>query len=156
MLRAGVKPPVPTLSAFLTHFEALFGGTGGSAMDPAAAASILEAFHAPITAREVAEAASHMASGKTCALATYPIDLLRGNQGGVLWEVVATLFNAFVDTGYPTALNNMLFMPLHKKGDETQCDNYRGIALMHPLGRLFSKVVTARLVADPHATRATS
>lgn len=156
MLRAGLKPPVPSLSAFLTHFEALFGGSGGEQLEPEAAAAILDALHLPITGREVAVAAGCMASGKTCALATYPIDILRGHEGGVLWEVIATLFNAFVDNGYPSALNNMLFMPLHKKGDETQCDNYRGIALMHPLGRLFSKVVTARLGADPHATRAAS
>ena len=48
----------------------------------------------------------------------------------------------------------MLMLPLHKKGDMAACDNYRGISLMHPLGRLFSKIITARLLRDPAARRA--
>lgn len=67
---------------------------------------------------------------------------------------MALLFNTFVDNGYPMELNRMLMLPLHKKGDMAACDNYRGISLMHPLGRLFSKVVTARLLRDPAARRA--
>ena len=67
---------------------------------------------------------------------------------------MALLFNAFVDNGYPVGLNDMLLLPLHKKGDMESCDNYRGISLMHPLGRLFSKVVTARLLRDPASVRA--
>ena len=69
---------------------------------------------------------------------------------------MAALFNAFVERGYPAELNRMLLLPLHKKGDEAACENYRGILLMHPLGRLFSKVVTSRLLHDPAAVRADS
>lgn len=125
-------------------------------MDPDAAAAILEALHEPFSAGEVAQAASLMAPGKSTALARYPIEYLRGHRGSGPWDVVALLFNAFVDQGYPADLNRMLLLPLHKKGDEAACDNYRGISLMHPLGRLFSKVVTARLLRDPGAVRADS
>ena len=96
------------------------------------------------------------ASGKSSALATYPIEFLKGHVLGVQWEILAVLFNAFVENGYPVELNRMLFLPLHKKGDEEACDNYRGISLMHPVGRLFSKVVTQRLLRDEAAVRADS
>ena len=49
----------------------------------------------------------------------------------------------------------MLLMPLYKsKGDKTDCNNYRGISLICPLGRLFAKVVLQRLESDPAAVRA--
>ena len=95
-----------------------------------------------------------MASGKSTALAVYAIELLKGHASPALWETVAVLFNAFINNGYPVKLNDMLMMPLHKKGALEDCDNYRGISLMHPLGRLFSKVVTTRLLHDPAAVRA--
>ena len=50
----------------------------------------------------------------------------------------------------------MLLLPLHKKGDKSDPDNYRGISLIHPLGRLFCKTVTNRLETDPNAKRAVS
>ena len=64
------------------------------------------------------------------------------------------MFNAFVERGYPSVLNHMLLMPLFKKDHPTECSNYRSISLMHPWGRLFSKVVVGHLKADPAATRA--
>ena len=68
--------------------------------------------------------------------------------------MLSELFNAFVERGYPRALNHVLLMLLFKKDNPTDCSNYRGISLMHPWGRLFSKVVVGRLEADLAATRA--
>lgn len=82
MLRAGIKPPAPSLTEFLTHFEALFGGEGAEAVPPEVAESILSALHSPITAAEVEAAASLMASGKSSGLGSYPIELLRGHGSG--------------------------------------------------------------------------
>ena len=96
-----------------------------------------------------------MASGKTTALARYRLELLRSPPSSHLWDVLALLFNSAVAGSFPSRLNHMLFMPVYKnKGAVTCCDNYRGIALMHPLNRLFSKVLTACLSTDPAAVRA--
>ena len=83
-----------------------------------------------------------------------PLEYIRGHRCGVIWGVFAELFNTFIARGYPAVLNRMLLMPLHKRDDPADCSNYRGISLMHPCGRLFSKVVVRRLEADPAATRA--
>ena len=65
------------------------------------------------------------------------------------------MFTRFARSGYPRVLSTLLLLPLYKqRGDRALCTNYRGISLIHPLGRLFSKCFEARLVADPGSTRA--
>ena len=50
----------------------------------------------------------------------------------------------------------MLLLTLHKKGEKSDPENYKGISLIHPLGRLFCKTVTNKLKADPNTKRAVS
>ena len=65
------------------------------------------------------------------------------------------MFTRFARLGYPRVLSTLLLLPLYKQwGDHDLCTNSRGISLIHPLGRLFSKCFEARLVADPGSTRA--
>lgn len=122
--------------------------------DPGIEAELEASLPLPFTASEIATAAGHMARGKTTALARYPLELLRASPRSALWRVLAVLFNRFVTCGFPSRLSHMLFMPVYKRGDATDPDNYRGISLMHPVARLFSKVLTARLACDPAAVRA--
>ena len=59
------------------------------------------------------------------------------------------MFPHFSCTGYPRVLTTLLLMPLFKQcGERDLCTNYRGISLLHPLGRLFSKCFEARLLAE--------
>ena len=95
-----------------------------------------------------------MKCNKSAGLAKYRIEFLRQHNSKLVWHVLALLFNQFVKDSYPAALNRMLFVPLHKKGPKQDPDNYRGISLIHPIGRLFSKAVTNRLEMDNKATRA--
>lgn len=47
-------------------------------------------------------------------------------------------------------------MPLFKKGDKQDCSNYRGISLLQPLAKLYTKCVLHRLerVVEQDALRA--
>ena len=42
----------------------------------------------------------------------------------------------------------MLYMPLFKKGDRANADCYRGISLMHPLGKMLSMIVLQKLESE--------
>ena len=108
----------------------------------------------PFTVAEVKASLSLMRHGKSAGIAVYGVDLFRGCPDS-LFLVVADLFTFFARSGYPRKLNTLLLMPLYKsKGSRDSCDNYRGISLIHPLGRWFSKTFVARLESDPAATRA--
>ena len=124
----------------------MFGTHSGRVLPADLQASLDSCPFAPFRPTELWAAASAMASNKTTALARYRIELLRSPPSSQLWDVLALLFNQAVAGSFPSRLNHMLFLPVYKnKGLVTSCDNYRGIALMHPLNRLFSKVLTARL-----------
>ena len=95
-----------------------------------------------------------MAPGKSSGLARYSVDVLRSCHAS-LYELLAAMFTCFARSGYPRVLNTLLLMPLFKsRGARDLCTNYRGISLIHPIGRLFSKCFEARLLADPGSTRA--
>ena len=66
--------------------------------------------------------------------------------------MVAELFTTFAQHGYPGKLNTLLMLPLWKhKGSHADPATYRGISLIHPLGRWFAKCVEQRLDRDPRA-----
>lgn len=153
-MRAPVRPPVPGHSDFLEAFGTLFGGEGAQPVATALVEAIEGVCHDPVTAGEVERAALAMAAGKSTALGQVPLEYLCGHRSAAIWEVFAVLFNRFIESGYPAVLNHMLMLPLHKKDDPSDCGNYRGISLMHPWGRLFSKLVVHRLERDPSAVRA--
>ena len=50
------------------------------------------------------------------------------------------------DIGYfPEAWSEGFIVPLHKKGDLDDPNNYRGITLLSTIGKLFSKIINSRL-----------
>ena len=74
-----------------------------------------------------------------------------------MYALIAELFNVFAKHGYPTQLNTLLLLPLWKhKGSKGDPGMYRGISLIHPLGRWFAKCVELRFDADSNARFATA
>ena len=56
------------------------------------------------------------------------------------------LFNVIFEKGYfPSKWTEGFIVPLHKKGDVNQVENYRGITLLSTFGKLFSRILNNRL-----------
>ena len=54
----------------------------------------------------------------------------------LLYAVVTVFFTTLASHRYPHYLNTLLLMPLYKShGNQTLCNNYQGISLIHPLGQ---------------------
>ena len=63
-----------------------------------------------------------------------------------LREAICKVFNECLNHGvYPW--NTVLITPLHKKGDKTNPNNYRAIAVGSNLGKLFSSILLDRLIS---------
>ena len=108
----------------------------------------------PLTVAEVFAALGVMAQGKSAGNAVYSLDIFNSDTLS-LYQMVAELFTFWACSGYPHKLNTLLLLPLYKqRGDGSDCDNYRGISLLHPVSRWFSKALVTRLEADPAAVHA--
>lgn len=68
-------------------------------------------------------------------------ELLKGYTDNQLAPVLTKLFNAFLRIGLPASWNELLLVPIHKKGSVEIASNFRGIALMPVLAKLFARCV---------------
>ena len=64
----------------------------------------------------------------------------------ILVPILWNLFNKIFETGvFPEEWAESFIIPLHKKGNLNNVENYRGITLLSALGKLFSRVINNRL-----------
>lgn len=64
----------------------------------------------------------------------------------ILVPILWNLFNKIFETGvFPEEWVEGFIIPLHKKGNLNNVENYRGITLLSALGKLFSRVINNRL-----------
>ena len=64
----------------------------------------------------------------------------------VLLPYLLSLFNKIFTTGYfPQSWSDGFVIPLHKKGNTDDVNNYRGITLLSTLGKLFTRLLNNRL-----------
>jgi hypothetical protein len=47
----------------------------------------------------------------------------------------------------PTTWNETVIIPLHKKGDKTKCENYRGISLLNSAYQVFARILLNRITS---------
>lgn len=99
----------------------------------------------PISEDEIAKAIHQLSNGKSAG----PDRLLNEffiYGKSVLIPYLHTLFNTIFNQGYfPDDWSVGEVIPLHKKGDKNNVDNYRGITLLSNLGKLFTRILNNRL-----------
>ena len=61
-------------------------------------------------------------------------------------EPMSTLINLSFDTGdFPNCLKLAKVIPVYKKGDQQECNNYRPISLLSNISKLIEKLLYNRL-----------
>ena len=87
-----------------------------------------------------------MKNGKSAGNYVYPIDLIKHDKHVQLYDALALLCEESLSCGVPKAVNSMLVVPLYKyRGSKLDPDNYRGISLIHPVGKLLAALVLGKL-----------
>lgn len=100
----------------------------------------------PITEEEYEEALSKMKNGKAPGEDGIAIELIK--EGGVeLKKRVVDLFNrCWRDGVVPGRWGKIIVLPIYKgKGDTGECGNYRGIALLDHIAKVYERILEKRL-----------
>ncbi len=95
---------------------------------------------------EIKVAIKHLKKGKACGVDQISNEMLK--CGGVATlPILNKLFNSVLQSGqYPTLWQGSWLKPLHKGGDTTDPNRYRGISIMSCMSKLFCTVLNNRLV----------
>ena len=102
------------------------------------------------TEKEIATAMKAMANAKAVGPDGLPAELLKlGLQQDrtILREVHRLTILIWRQGKVPQQWKDAVVTVLHKKGDKTECGNYRGISLVSHAGKVLLKVVARRLSA---------
>lgn len=103
-------------------------------------------FMYPTSPREVHNVVMEMKSKKSVGYDQIPVRVLRCVSGEISGPL-AHLANLMLSGGvFPTDLKVAVIKPIHKKGKKDDIKNYRPIALLNTLSKVFEKIVYERIV----------
>ena len=136
------------LKRWAEHFNTLLNDTGDVSLD-----TINEIPQKPMAdwldqepdLGEVEKAIGQLSDGKAPGLDLIPGEILK--QGGQLLKETLAKFitKLWRKTEIPSDWRNASMITIFKKGDRTDCGNYRGISLLSIAGKVLTRVILNRL-----------
>ncbi len=102
--------------------------------------------HFPITHEELTNKLKSQKCRKSCGPDSILGEMLK-HSTPALQTAVLRLFNLVLSSGcFPDIWSQGLITPIHKSGDKSDPNNYRGICVSSNLGKLFCSIINTRLV----------
>ena len=96
---------------------------------------------------EILNAIKSLKIGKSTASDLISNEMLKYGADAIL-KTLVKLFNFLFDLGtFPKLWNENLLVSLHKKGSKIDPNNYRGISVSSNLGKVFNRIINARLLS---------
>ena len=135
------------------HFEKVFNIGVSSQVDSTTEGITNETFDeildSEITIEEIKRAIQHLKTGKAAGPDKILAEMLKASEREVtdITVYLKKYFNLLLNRGFfPIEWTKALIVPLHKKGDTSIPDNYRGISLLSVLSKVFTHIVNSRLM----------
>ena len=109
------------------------------------ATCIFEELDRPISATEIRDIIKSLKRGKSCGMDNLINEYLI-ETFDILSAHIVDLFNAILNSGcFPNEWSRSIIIPIHKKGDPKDVNNYRGISLVSCFSKVFTGVLNKRL-----------
>ena len=136
------------LEKWKSHFESLFRERNHGESLPKIVEQenrYHELLDAPICPTEIKRAFRKLSPGKAAGIDRLPGGCLKEVQDKLI-PYLTKLFNALFDKHYfPKLWSKSVIVPIHKKGDFNNPDNYRGISLLCATCKVFTTILAERL-----------
>ena len=92
------------------------------------------------TMAEVSKAIDHLASGKATGSDSIPSEVLKSRKSALLQPLYDLLYSCWKQGYIPQDMRDATIITLFKnKGDQSDCNNYRGISLLSIVGKVFAR-----------------
>ena len=129
------------------YFETMFQSFETSVCEEIASEESVthDSLDARISKEEVIRSLSRLKASKAPGLDGLPGGCLKV-AGEKIAPFLTKLFNKIYDThSFPRSWSRSVILPLHKKGNVLNVDNYRGISLLCVMSKIFASILTSRL-----------
>lgn len=138
------------LERWSQHFEALLNQPGD--IEPAARDRIIQrpivtALDDVPTLEELHQALSSLADGKAPGVDGIPSEIWKYGGATLTNNLLILIQQAWAEGSVPQEWKDANIVTIFKKGDRTQCGNYRGISLLSIAGKAFARILLNRLNA---------
>ena len=98
----------------------------------------------PINQEEVRKSIKNLKNGKACGTDGIVSEMLKaGGQQVILF--LTKLFNRIFESGIPSEWAKAIVIPIFKKGNVDQPDNYRGVSLISIICKCYTSILNDRL-----------
>ena len=103
------------------------------------------ALNSPFTKYELLSAIKKLKNNKSTSFDSIGNEMLK-TGGKIIADALLLLFNSVLEAGiFPKAWKTSIMQIIHKSGTKTDPNNFRGICVSSSLGKLFNKLLRARL-----------
>lgn len=137
-----------TLNKINEHLIEKFGNRNGSNIQfqntSKTVASSL--FLHPTDANEVLAVLSNLKCSRSVGTDGISIEFLKRMKHCITHPIVHLINMSFRDGCFPSHLKKTKIILIHKKGSKSDIDNYRPIAILNTLSKIFEKVIADRLI----------
>ena len=136
-----------TNDAFFEHFKGLANSKEViQEIGPNVDNTVFEELDEEITENEIRHAIKHLKRGKSHGLDNIINEYFIEFSDSLI-PLLNTLFNKIFSSGiFPKAWSNCVIVPIFKKGDANDPNNYRGISLITCFCKLFTSILNNRLI----------
>ena len=103
------------------------------------------------SASEVELAIDKLKNYKSPGIDEIPAELIKAGDGTICLEIHKLIISIWKKEKLPEEWKDSIIVPIHKKGDKTDCNNYRGISLLPNTYKILSNFLLSRLI--PYAQK---
>ena len=98
------------------------------------------------SASEVELAIDKLKSHNSPGIDQIPAELIKAGGRTICLEIHKLIISIWKKEKLPEEWKESIILPIHKKGDKTDCNNYRGISLLPTTYKILSNILLSRLI----------